>query len=161
MPDMPLISVIRPLSALLWWCGVLGAIGLASCQGQPEAASTIDLHLYQAWELQPGDRLKGFEITGGLGDTSIALNGKPAYAPFDGKTQMDKRQCLIFSSPTVPAYLFRLCGLVNPRLGPVSQGDVLGYASVLQFATLRRQPNGTWAIVEPSKPILERTVAKS
>lgn len=166
MPDMPLVFVIRSLAAAIrhWGLGglaVLGTIGLAGCPSQPEPTSTIDLQLYQVWELQPGDRLKGFEVTGGLGDTSIALNGKPAYAPFDGKTQIDKRQCLIFSSPNVPAYLFRLCGLANPRLGSVSQGEILGYAAVLQFATLRRQPNGTWAIVEPSKPILERTVAKS
>ncbi len=61
----------------------------------------------------------------------------------------------------MPAYLFRLCGLSDPRLGEVNQGDALGTARQLEFAALRKQPNGTWAIVEPAKAILERTLRKS
>ncbi|MGA7936231.1 MAG: hypothetical protein WCA35_21940 [Kovacikia sp.] len=120
----------------------------------------LDIKLYQAWELQPGDIIGEREVVGGLGDISIALNGNNVYAPFAGQTQFDKRRCLIFSSPDVPAYLFRFCGLDNPRLGPVNQGDAIGNGRLLEFAALRKQPNGTWAIVEPAKAILERTLSK-
>ena len=133
---------------------------LTSCGSSSEHSSPIEIKLYQAWELQPGDVIGEREVVGGLGDISIALNGNNVYAPFDGQTQFDNRHCLIFSSPDVPAYLFRLCGLDNPRLGNVSQGDTIGNGRLLEFAALRKQPNGTWAIVEPAKAILERTLSK-
>lgn len=124
----------------------------------PAPEPPITLKLYQSWELQPGDTIAGRRVLGGLGDISIALEGNNVYAPFRGKTQRDRGNCLIFSSPEVPAYLFRLCGLDNPRFGTVNQGDALGRGRSLQFAALRKQPNGTWAIVEPAKEILERTL---
>ncbi|WP_421659349.1 hypothetical protein [Leptothermofonsia sp. ETS-13] len=138
---------------------VLALLALVGCSTPPSEAP-IELKLYQAWELQPGDSVGGRLVLGGLGDITIALEGNPAYAPFDGRVQMDRKHCLIFSSPDVPAYLFRLCGLDNPRLGRVNRGDVLGKGRSLEFATLRKQPNGTWAIVEPTKEILERTLTR-
>lgn len=137
----------------------LWVLPLGCSRSAPEPP--ITLKLYQSWELQPGDSIGGRQILGGLGDISIALNGGNAYAPFNGKTQLDKGNCLVFSSPEVPAYLFRLCGLDSPRLGTVNQGDALGRGRSLQFAALRKQPNGTWAIVEPAKEILERTLTQS
>ncbi|UBF27264.1 hypothetical protein K9N68_04680 [Kovacikia minuta CCNUW1] len=130
------------------------------CTPSAEETAPLDIKLYQTWELQPGDIIGEREVVGGLGDISIALNGNSVYAPFDGKTQFDKRRCLIFSSPDVPAYLFRLCGIDQPRLGKVNQGDVIGKGRLLEFAALRKQPNGTWAIVEPAKAILERTLSQ-
>lgn len=141
--------------------GLLSSLLLTSCQLNTQSPAPISVQLYQRWELQPGDTIAGYTVMGGLGDTSIALNGNPVYAPFNGETQQDKRQCVFFSSPDVPAYLFRFCGLEHPRLGNVSQGEPLGKAAIVQFATLRKQPNGTWAIVEPSKRILERTLKPS
>lgn len=134
---------------------------LMSCQHSSTSTHGIQLKLYQQWQLQPGDRVQGYQVVAGLGDISIALNGQSVYAPFDGRTQQDLHQCLIFSSPDVPAYLFRLCGLANLRLGSCSQGEALGNGALLHFATLRKQPDGTWAIVEPSKPIIERLLSKS
>lgn len=131
------------------------------CAPAPSDSPPLNIKLYQAWELQPGDSLGDRRILGGLGDISIALDGNNVYAPFDGRTQLDQRRCLIFSSPDVPAYLFRLCGLKDARPGTVNQGDTIGSGTLLQFATLRKQPNGTWAIVEPAKAILERTLKKS
>lgn len=131
------------------------------CARTPSTAPPINIKLYQTWELQPGDVLGGRRILGGLGDISISLDGNSVYAPFDGRTQMDQHRCLIFSSPDVPAYLFRLCGLQEMHPGTVNQGDAIGNGNLLQFATLRKQPNGTWAIVEPAKAILERTLKKS
>lgn len=155
MPDTASMPVkLRPLQRFLSLIGLL----LTACQAVPDAEPPVSIKLYQTWQLQPGDRIAGYPVLGGLGDISIELNNNPVYAPFDGRMERDTRNCLLLSSPEVPAYMFRLCGLVNPRLGRVNQGDVIGRAVSLQFAALRRQPNGTWAIVEPSKQVLERTL---
>lgn len=133
----------------------------SACDRASQSPETINLKLYQQWQLQPGDKIAGYPVVAGLGDISIELNGKSVYAPFEGQAQKDQRNCLIFSSPDVPAYLFRLCGISNPRLGDSKQGDSLGSGAVLHFATLRKQPDGTWAIVESSKPMIERVLTKS
>ena len=131
------------------------------CAKPPSEEAPLKIKLYQNWELQPGDTIADRKVLGGLGDIAVALDGNYVYAPFDGRTQFDNHRCLIFSSPDVPAYLFRLCGLNKPHLGAVSQGDVIGSGKLLLFAALRKQPNGTWAIVEPAKGILERTLKKT
>lgn len=131
-------------------------IVLAGCTSQNSKEAPIDVRLYQKWELQPGDTIAGYTVTGGLGDISIHLANNRVYAPFDGKAQIDKRGCAIFSTPDIPAYLFRLCGLDSPKLGLLRQGDLIGSGDTLQFAALRKQPDGTWAVVEPAKNILER-----
>jgi hypothetical protein len=139
----------------------LALLMFSACDRRSDPTETINLKLYQNWQLQPGDKIAGYLVVAGLGDLSIDLNGKSVYAPFDGQTQRDQRNCLIFSSPEVPAYLFRLCGISHPRLGRCNQGDSLGTAAVFHFATLRKQPDGTWAIVEPSKSVMERILTKS
>ncbi|MGI0490331.1 hypothetical protein ACN4EG_00855 [Alkalinema pantanalense CENA528] len=133
---------------------------LASC-AKETPLPIVDIKLYQNWELSPGDRVAGYEVTGGLGDISIALQGRSIYAPFNGDTQLDQRRCLYFDSPEVPSYKFRFCGIQSPKLGKVRQGETIGSGETLQFAALRKQPNGTWAIVEPSKTILEKTLKAS
>lgn len=132
---------------------------ITACSDSPTPQPTLDIRLHQNWELQPGDTIANRRVLGGLGDIAIQLDGNPVYAPFDGTTQLDNRRCVIFSSPNVPAYLFRLCGLSNPRLGRLKQREVIGSGELLQFAALRKQPNGTWAIVEPARSILERTLS--
>lgn len=156
MPGIHLASAAKTLG-----CAAIAlSLLLAGCNRANDADNTINLQVYQKWQLQPGGEVKGYKVLAGLGDISIALDGKPVYAPFDGKAQKDQRECLIFSTPDVPAYLFRLCGLSELRLGDRRQGDVIGSGAVLHFATLRKQPDGTWAIVEPSKPIIEKILAK-
>jgi hypothetical protein len=147
--------------AYRWMLGAIALFALTSCSISASPDEKIDLKLYQTWQLKPGDSIDGNTVVAGLGDISIELNGKSIYAPFNGRAQQDQRSCLIFSSPDVPAYLFRLCGVSNLQLGSRNQGDSLGTASTLHFATLRKQPNGTWAIVEPSKPVIERVLTKS
>jgi len=134
---------------------------LLGCNAQTNPEDTINLQVYQKWQLQPGEQLSGYRVLAGLGDISIALDGKSVYAPYDGRAQKDQRECLVYSTPDVPAYLFRLCGLSNFNLGDRRQGDALGSGSIVHIATLRKQPDGTWAIVEPSKPILEKILTKS
>lgn len=125
----------------------------------PEPPRTIQIE--QAWQLQPGDSVGEYRIAAGLGDISIELDGGKAYAPFDGRVQPNISNCVLFSSPDVPAYLFRLCGLDRPRFGQVNQGDVIGSGRYLHFATLRKLPEGTWTIVEPSRSMLERVLNPS
>jgi hypothetical protein len=133
----------------------------ASCSilptSAPEPVRTIQLQ--QEWQLQPGDQIGEYQIAAGLGDISIELGGRKVYAPFDGRVQPNVRDCVLFSSPDVPAYLFRICGLHQPRFGTVEEGDAIGSGQYLHFATLRKLPEGTWTIVEPSRSILEKLLS--
>ena len=140
---------------MLLGVAVLGAI--AACGRGPTVAHR-NIPLHQQWALQPGSEVGDYRIMGGLGDVSIEIKGKAIRAPFDGKVQPTDHDCVAFTSPEVPAYLFRLCGLQRPHLGTVQAGDKIGKGQVLQFAAMRRQPDGTWALVEPAVDILERTV---
>ena len=75
--------------------------------------------------------------------------------------QIGKQGCVFFSTAEIPAYKFRFCGLNAPQLGNLRQGDPIGKGDTMQFAALRKQPDGKWAIVEPAKNILERTLKAS
>lgn len=145
------------ISARLVFLGMT-LVFLGGCNAQKSTVPAIDVQLYQKWELQSGDKIAGYAVTGGLGDISIALNGGSVYAPFSGEAKIDKRGCVFFSTPNIPAYLFRLCGLTSPKLGRLQQGEVIAKGTTLQFAALRKQPSGTWAVVEPAKDIVERTL---
>jgi hypothetical protein len=132
---------------------------MSACSAGHSTEPPRTVQIQQVWQLQPGDAIGGHQVVAGLGDISIALKGDNAYAPFGGRIQPlkpDIKNCAVFSSPEVPAYLFRLCGLENLRLGEVEAGDVIGKGDYLHFATLRKQTDGTWAMVEPARDILER-----
>lgn len=128
----------------------------ASCTPQPVTEAPLEVQIYQKWELQPGDVIAGYSVSGGLGDISIALKGNAVYAPYDGRVQPNKPGCVVFSSADVPNYLLRLCGMKNPNFGPRKAGESIGTADALQFALLNKRPDGLWALVEPSKRILEQ-----
>jgi hypothetical protein len=136
------------------------AVLLVVCAGCAKAGNVAPraLQIQQNWQLQPGSEIAGHRILGGLGDVSIEPNGGKVYAPFDGKVEPHRDDCVVFSSPEVPAYLLRLCGVRRPKLGQVQQGEAIASAESLQFAALRRQPDGKWAMVEPSTDVLERTL---
>ncbi len=132
---------------------------LASCSTPAVTQPTIkDLPMYQQWQLQPGDKIADYTVSGGLGDISIVLNGKSVYAPSEGDTYIDARGCVYFASADTPAYLYRFCGLKSPKLGHLQSGQAIATADLLQFAALLRQPDGKWALVEPDKSLLERTL---
>ncbi|HEY9749986.1 MAG TPA: hypothetical protein V6C63_14975 [Allocoleopsis sp.] len=137
---------------------ILVLLRLGCSRQQTTEFTPKKIQLAQTWELQPGSAIAGYSVAGGLGDISIVLAGKSVFAPFAGSVQPYQGTCVLFASDEVPAYLFRLCGLKQPQLGDVRQGDVIGSGTYLQFAALRKQPNGTWAFVEPSRNILERTL---
>lgn len=142
----------------VWGC-LIGAVAFAlllGCnRGQlPERKVQID----QDWVLQAGSEVAGYAITSGLGDITLELGGDAVRMPFDGEVQAAESNCVMVSSPEVPAYLFRLCGMHKPKLGARSQGQTIGHAQQLVFATLRKQPSGTWAMVEPSTSLIEQLV---
>ncbi|MEB3274707.1 MAG: hypothetical protein VKJ85_13060 [Prochlorothrix sp.] len=143
--------------------GIAGIIGLVVGHfwwKRPEAPAARALQVQQQWELEIGQRVADYRIVGGLGDISIALQGGKVQAPFGGEVRPHMPDCVIFSSPGVPAYLFRLCGLHRPQLGAVKQGETIGAGEMLQFATLRKQPDGSWSLVEPSRDLLERSLRR-
>lgn len=133
-------------------------IGAGACSLSSPKVHSRKIPIHQNWALQPGSQVGSYPVVGGLGDISIELDGSPVKAPFDGKVQPTDHNCVAFSSAEVPAYLFRFCGVKRPRLGSVEAGQVIGRVEVLQFAAMRRQPDGTWAMVEPAVDILKKTV---
>ncbi|MBW4459328.1 MAG: hypothetical protein KME47_03685 [Nodosilinea sp. WJT8-NPBG4] len=134
-------------------------LGLSGC-GRLTPTVPRQIVLKQAWEIESGDRVAGQLVTGSLGDISIRLQGARLRAPFTGQVELAAKgfNCIYFSSPEVPAYLFRYCGVSHPHVGPIEAGDVMGRGRYIHFATLRRQPDGSWAMVEPSDRVLERSL---
>lgn len=138
----------------------LSALGLSSCSSSRQPVQPVSVEIQQNWQLQPGQEVSGFRILGGVGDISIELNNGQVYAPFDGTVQPNGDFCVMFSSPEVPAYLLRFCGLNQPKLGEVREGQVIGRAATVQIAALRRLPDGKWSMVEPSNRVLERALKR-
>jgi len=140
--------------------GAIGAVLLLGGCAPTDPVPVRTVPIQQTWELQPGATVAGYRVASGLGDISIDVGGDRIYAPFDGQLQPnDVEGCYVYTSPDIPAYLFRLCGLRRPRLGSVRQGQSLGSAQFLAFATLRRQPDGQWTMVEPASDVLTRILS--
>lgn len=121
----------------------------------------MSIQLYQKWELQRGDRIHDQPVVSALGDLAIEMNGKPTYAPMNGEAKRDQTGCVLFAGTELPGYLFRFCGLSAPKIGALRKGQTIGTADLLVFATFLKQPNGTWAFVEPSKAMVEQTLKRS
>lgn len=136
-------------------------VGLTACGTRDRPPAPREFKIQQSWQFQPGTEIAGHPVQGGLGDISIALEGKKVYAPFAGEVQPHQGDCVIFTSPQVPAYLMRLCGVDRPKFGTVKQGEAIASSQILSFAVLRKQPDGTWAIVEPANSLLERVLIPS
>ncbi len=150
MWDMDLSGINASLAV------VVALLALGGCTLKPVVEQPLDVRLYQNWELQAGDVVAGYPVTGGLGDISIALNGNTIYAPYDGRVQPNKPSCVVFSSPDVPNYLLRLCGVNKSQLGQRQAGEAIATANTLQFAVLNKRADGLWALVEPSKRLVEQ-----
>lgn len=149
--------MVRLGSVSRWGLKVTIALFTANCSAlQPVSEPMRTIEVQQTWQLQRGDKVGNHEIVAGLGEISIRLDGGTAYAPFSGRIQPTAANCVLFSSPDVPAYLFRFCGLNHPQLGEIPEGSAIGSGDYLYFTALRRQPDGTWTIVEPAKSVLER-----
>ncbi len=141
---------------LLWGSGIAIALITTACSLRASPEPVREIQIQQNWAVKQGDRLANHLVVAGLGDISIQLSGDAVYAPFPGRAQPSIEGCVLYSTPEIPAYLFRLCGLTQTNLGEISKGTAIGTGDYLHFTTLRRQPDGTWTIVEPGKDILER-----
>lgn len=170
----------RNFRPVLW---ALGLALLSGCGGFSPADSTV-LNLHQKWQLQPGDRIAGHRVTSGLGDIGIELGGAWLQMPAVGKLQPVETNpervtgtsagantatntatktatktattCAVFSSPEIPGYQVRLCGLRQVHWGAQKQGDRIGRGDRVSIAMLRKQPDGAWAMVEPATKLLEQ-----
>lgn len=131
-------------------------IFLAGCGSQRTSEAPKQFPMTQNWELKPGDIIANHKILGGLGDISIALKGKNLYAPYNGRVQPHNSQCVVFSSEEVSAYLFRICGLQSTQFGSRSRGETMGKGEQVHIALLNKQADGKWAMVEPSREIIEQ-----
>lgn len=138
--------------------GLVPLLLVQSCQ-EPPPVESRKLNIEQNWALKPGQYVAGHLISGGLGDVSVEVQGSSLVAPFTGLLQPHQTDCAVFSSPEVPAYLLRICGLQKPQLGPCQVGTHIGTGKTVHFAALRKQPTGQWAIVEPASDILERMLS--
>ncbi|MEO0870039.1 MAG: hypothetical protein AAFY17_16725 [Cyanobacteria bacterium J06642_11] len=125
-----------------------------ACQSEPPPARTFTIQ--QTWDLQVGKQVGNYPISSGLGDITLELGGDPVQMPFDGRVQPMDNNCVALTSPEVPAYLFRLCGLNRPSLGQHSQGHTIGRPQQLVFAAFRKEPDGTWALIEPATDLIEQ-----
>lgn len=136
----------------------LPAIVLQSAEPSATGEATMTVQLQQQWQLQPGEQLAGHPVVSSLGDVSFNLKGTQVRVPFQGTVtaSSDSTGCIFFESAEVPAYLFRLCGVNRPVLGEVEPGKAIGSAEILAIAVLRKQPDGNWAMVEPSVGVLEQ-----
>ena len=144
----------RLLCGLMLLCTVL----LGGCGAKAKPKPKV-ITLQQQWALNPGDEVGGNLVAGSLGDISLLLKSGKVSAPFDGELDpSESDQCALYSTPEIPAYLFRLCGLKSFNYGDVKAGRPMGKGDYLSFATLRRQPDGTWIIVEPAKGVLEKAL---
>ena len=131
---------------------------LTSCSATslPESRN---ITLQQQWTLNLGDKVAGNLVVGSLGDISLYLESQEIKAPFDGDLELSESdECTLYSTPEIPAYLFRLCGLNKVSYGSIKAGKTIGRGQYLSFATLRRQPDGTWIIVEPARTVLEKAL---
>lgn len=148
-----LLYTLSLLTSTLWLSGCGSGV-------EPEVRA---ITLQQQWTLNPGDEVAGSSVAGSLGDISLHLRGASVKAPFDGELARSTAEpCALYSTPEIPAYLFRLCGLQKFSYGEVKAGMTMGKGRYLSFATLRKQPDGTWIIVEPAKGVLEKLLgAKS
>ncbi|MEM9486862.1 MAG: hypothetical protein AAGA83_24580 [Cyanobacteria bacterium P01_F01_bin.116] len=132
---------------------------MGSCARSTPAPRVLNLH--QSWSLPIGAEIAGYQVSSSLGDISLNLGGDAVRMPFNGTIEPTEMNCVLVSSDDVPAYLFRLCGLSQTKFGPRQQGQAIGRANHLIFAMLRREPDGTWAMVEPSARFIEKLLSHS
>ena len=154
----------KPLSfsTLSFSIGAIALCSMLSSCARQSAPQPRTITLKQQWVLNPGDEISGSLVSGSLGDISLVLKkGTQIKAPFEGFVEPSELEgCDFYSTPEIPAYLFRLCGLSQVAYGEVNAGRPLGKASHISFATLRKQPDGTWIIVEPARGVLEKAITK-
>ena len=135
-----------------------------------------EIELRNTWGIQAGNEIAKPPIVSGLGDISLAFNGK-ALAPVDGWVEgkfvlvsdgnllPGTPDCVIFSSPQIPSYLSKLCGLKQRNLGQVERGTPIGqtdgHLHVTLFSSRKSEEEmPIWVYVSPSSQLLENLVSQ-
>lgn len=142
-------------------------------QSQPQP-QIREIEVQQTWGVPAGAQIGKYRIVSSLGDISIEMKGT-SFAPVDGwnegefvlisqgSLQRNQDDCTLFSSPKIPGYLLKLCGLKHKKIGRIEQGKPLGktdgylHISLLSY---RKAESGkaTWVYVSPSAQLLESLV---
>jgi hypothetical protein len=141
------------------------------------AARFKEIELQKSWGIHAGDVIGNYPVAGGLGEISLRIRGN-IRAPMDGRVE-DKfvlvsegtiinsdDNCVLFSSPQLPAYLSKFCGLETQNLGLVRQGQSIGktdgylHVALLTYRQSAENRN-QWVYVSPSMGWLEKLVAQN
>lgn len=146
-------------------------------QSSQDSPIIKQIELKKVWEIQAGQLIAGHRVVSGLGDISLEFKGAIA-APAMGivernfvlvsdrtliKTPSD---CILFSSPQMPGYLLKVCGLKQRHLGIVNQGVSIGktngylHLSLLSFRKDENQVS-KWIYVSPSSKLIEKLLRQS
>ncbi|MGB3559980.1 MAG: hypothetical protein WBA24_15695 [Geitlerinemataceae cyanobacterium] len=135
-----------------------------------------EIELHQTWGIHAGNAIAQHPIVSGLGDISLSFDGK-VVAPVDGwvegefvlvhdaSLRQSSPDCVLFSSPQMPAYLSRLCGFKQRNLGLVEQGMPIGQTNGYLHITLfsyrtNEEETPAWFYVSPSPQLIENLVSK-
>jgi hypothetical protein len=138
---------------------------------QPEVR---EIEVQQTWGIPAGAQIGKYFVASGLGDISLEIDGM-TFAPVDGwvegefvsisqgNLQRNREDCVIFSSPQMPAYLLKLCGLQRKNLGNIKQGKEIGKTNGylhISLLSYRKSENGkpVWMYVSPSPQLIESLV---
>lgn len=137
-------------------------------------AKLKQIEIKRVWQIQAGEYISGHRVIGGLGDISLEYDGS-VKAPVAGVVDSEfvlvsdsdliagTRDCVIFSSPQIPAYLLKICGLTERNIGPVDYDSPIGKADGslhLSLLSFRKDANQTsnWIYVSPSSKLIEQLV---
>lgn len=135
-----------------------------------------EIELRNSWGIQAGNTIANHPIVSGLGDLSLAFDGK-VLAPLDGwidgkfvlvskgNLMPSTPDCVIFSSPQMPAYLSKLCGFKQRNLGRIERGMPIGQTNGLLHISVfsyRKNEDGipAWVYVSPSPQLIENLVSQ-
>lgn len=171
------VLTIFPADQLKSIVGVANAI-----QAVPEKADKL-FHIDLTKGLQVGEEVAGYPVTSGFDPTRVhpvtgevrphlavdigTPSGVPIMAPFDLTIRDASNDAcgigLIASSPATPGFEFGMCHLSKKVVshGKVGKGQVFaltgatgaGTGSHLHLTVRKKQPNGTWENVHPSRGI--------
>ncbi len=137
-----------------------------------------EVKVQQSWGVQIGDAIGTAEVIGSLGDVSLAHRGR-VFAPVDGWVEGNfvtivgdellpsEPDCVLFSSPQLPSYLMKTCGLVQRYFGAVEAGQPIGRTGgALHVSLLSRRRDqaansdaeAEWVYVSPSPEFLAQAI---
>jgi len=136
-----------------------------------EPSRLREVKVQQSWGVQIGDAIGTASVLGSLGDVSLDHRGR-VFAPVDGWVEGNfvtivgdellpsQPGCVLFSSPQLPSYLMKTCGLVRRYLGAVKAGDPIGrsggqvHVSLLSQRQAAAEGDAEWVYVSPSPEFL-------